>query len=180
MTGMETISMMPCTMSGSLIRETPPSARMSAGTRSRAITATAPASSAILACSGVTTSMMTPPLSISAMPRLTREVPVAGTLVVVSCADKTVPLPGVSRGFRGYLPILASGTPHEHRQFVVDLERLRELGVPGQPQQAHARLPPHPAYIRHGVIEKPAGQLHPLVCSGHPLEHRGADSLVRS
>ena len=36
------------------------------------MTATAPASSAMRACSGVTTSMMTPPLSISAMPRLTR------------------------------------------------------------------------------------------------------------
>ena len=49
---------------------------MSAGTRSRAITATAPAPSAMRACSGVTTSMITPPLSISAMPRLTRAVPV--------------------------------------------------------------------------------------------------------
>ena len=49
---------------------------MSAGTRSSAITATAPASSAILACSAVTTSMITPPLSISAIPRLTRVVPV--------------------------------------------------------------------------------------------------------
>ena len=68
--------MMPSIMSGSLIRETPPWARMSAGTRSSAITATAPASSAILACSGVTTSMMTPPLSISAMPRFTPAVPV--------------------------------------------------------------------------------------------------------
>ena len=74
--------MIPSIMSGSLIREMPPSARMSAGTRSRAITATAPASSAILACSGVTTSMITPPLSISAMPRLTRAVPVAGALAV--------------------------------------------------------------------------------------------------
>ena len=68
--------MMPSIMSGSLIRDTPPWARMSAGTRSSAITATAPASSAILAWSGVTTSMITPPLSISAMPRLTRLVPV--------------------------------------------------------------------------------------------------------
>ena len=65
-------------MSGSLIRATPPCTRMSAGTRSSAITATAPASSAILAWSGVTTSMMTPPLSMSAMPRLTRCVPVPG------------------------------------------------------------------------------------------------------
>jgi hypothetical protein len=54
---------------------------MSAGTRSSAITATAPASSAIFACSGVTTSMITPPLSISAIPRLTRVVP-----VVLSCS----------------------------------------------------------------------------------------------
>src|SRR5207237_10931944 len=52
-----------------------PSRRMSAGTRSRALTATAPASSAILACSAVTTSMMTPPLSISAKPALTFQVP---------------------------------------------------------------------------------------------------------
>ena len=72
--------MMPSIMSGSLIRDTPPWARMSAGTRSSAITATAPASSAILACSAVTTSMITPPLSISAMPRLTRAVPTAGRL----------------------------------------------------------------------------------------------------
>src|SRR5689334_12405404 len=77
MTGMDTAAMIPSIMSGSLIRATPPSARMSAGTRSSAITATAPASSAILAWSGVTTSMITPPLSISAMPRFTRAVPMA-------------------------------------------------------------------------------------------------------
>ena len=47
-------------------------ARMSDGTRSSAITADAPASSAILACSALTTSMMTPPFNISASPRLTR------------------------------------------------------------------------------------------------------------
>src|SRR3954469_1247093 len=75
-TGMVTASMMPLIMSGSLIRDTPPCARMSAGTRSNAMTATAPAPSAMRACSGVTTSMITPPLSISAMPRLTRAVPV--------------------------------------------------------------------------------------------------------
>src|SRR3978361_1304261 len=74
--------MMPSIMSGSLIRATPPWARMSAGTRSRAITATAPASSAIFAWSGVTTSMITPPLSISALPRATREVPCAGAVVL--------------------------------------------------------------------------------------------------
>ena len=76
MTGIETAALMPSIISGSLIRETPPSRRMSAGTRSSAITAQAPASSAILACSGVTTSMITPPLSISARPRLTGNEPV--------------------------------------------------------------------------------------------------------
>src|SRR5690606_20656845 len=75
MTGMVTAEMICSISSGSLMRATPPSRRMSAGTRSSAITATAPASSAILACSGVTTSMMTPPFSISARPRFTRVVP---------------------------------------------------------------------------------------------------------
>ena len=46
------------------MRATPPALRMSAGTRSSAITETAPASSAILAWSAVTTSMITPPFSI--------------------------------------------------------------------------------------------------------------------
>src|SRR5215212_11078286 len=75
-TGMVTDSWISTIFSGSLILATPPSALMSAGTRSRAITATAPASSAILACSASTTSMMTPPLSIWAIPLLTLKVPV--------------------------------------------------------------------------------------------------------
>ncbi len=41
--------MISSTLAGSAIRATPPTARMSAGTRSSAITATAPASSAIFA-----------------------------------------------------------------------------------------------------------------------------------
>ena len=61
-------------IAGSDIRATPPSLRMSAGTRSSAITAQAPASSAIFACSGVTTSMITPPFSISARPVFSRKV----------------------------------------------------------------------------------------------------------
>ncbi len=66
------------------MRATPPSARMSAGTRSSAITATAPASSAIRACSAVVTSMITPPLSISARPLLTRIVPVSAIAVILA------------------------------------------------------------------------------------------------
>src|SRR5690348_17870205 len=76
MTGMDTASMIWSIMSGSDMRDTPPWARMSAGTRSSAITAEAPASSAMRACSALTTSMMTPPLSISGKLRLTRRVPV--------------------------------------------------------------------------------------------------------
>ena len=74
------------------MRATPPSRRMSAGTRSSAMTAQAPASSAIRACSAVTTSMMTPPLSICARPALTANVPTTGSFVFpFSC----LPLTGV-------------------------------------------------------------------------------------
>src|SRR6266516_2192425 len=73
-TGIVTASWISLITLGLAIRATPPAARMSAGTRSSAITATAPASSEIRACSAVVTSMITPPLSISARPRLTRNV----------------------------------------------------------------------------------------------------------
>src|SRR5207247_8493452 len=51
--------------------------RMSAGRRWPAIAAHAPASWAMRACSAVTTSMITPPLSIWARPVLTLKVPLA-------------------------------------------------------------------------------------------------------
>src|SRR6476620_3319575 len=50
---------------------------MSAGTRSSAMTAQAPASSAMRAWSAVVTSMITPPFSISARPVLTLSVPIS-------------------------------------------------------------------------------------------------------
>src|SRR6185312_168684 len=74
MTGIVTASWMPLIMAGSLMRATPPSRRMSDGTRSSAMTAAAPASSAILACSASTTSMITPPSSIRASPTFTANV----------------------------------------------------------------------------------------------------------
>ena len=49
MTGIVTVAMISRIIFGSDMRETPPSALISAGTRSNAMTATAPASSAILA-----------------------------------------------------------------------------------------------------------------------------------
>ncbi|SKY44584.1 Uncharacterised protein [Mycobacteroides abscessus subsp. abscessus] len=95
---MLTVLMIPSIMSGSLIRDTPPCARMSAGTRSSAMTATAPASSAIFACSGVTTSMITPPLSISAIPRLTRAVPCPACESAAACplTDRVASVAGCS------------------------------------------------------------------------------------
>src|SRR5829696_338156 len=99
MTGIETASMIESIMSGSLIRETPPAARMSAGTRSSAITATAPASSAIFAWSAVTTSMMTPPLSIWARPFLVAHVEVSAVML------------GLGSGLRAWSPaVLAPGS----------------------------------------------------------------------
>ncbi len=71
-TGIETASWISRIFETGDIRATPPSRRMSAGTRSSAITAAAPASSAIFACSALTTSMMTPPFNISARPTFTR------------------------------------------------------------------------------------------------------------
>jgi hypothetical protein len=82
-TGIETAAMIDSTTVGSAIRATPPSLRMSAGTRSRAMTAAAPASSAIRAWAGSVTSMITPPFSISASPVLSLRVPVGVSLIVV-------------------------------------------------------------------------------------------------
>src|ERR1041384_4973765 len=93
-TGIDTAAMMPSIMSGSLIRDTPPCARMSAGTRSSAMTAAAPASSAILACSALTTSMMTPPLSISARPALTRNVDSSRMPAMVAVPERHGCCPG--------------------------------------------------------------------------------------
>src|SRR5260370_907307 len=66
MTGIVTPCWIPSIMVGSLMRATPPSRRMSAGTPSRALTATAPASSAMRALAGGTTSQMTPPRGLPA------------------------------------------------------------------------------------------------------------------
>ena len=71
-TGMWTVFMISSMISMLAMRATPPSLRMSDGTRSSAITAEAPASSAIFACSALVTSMITPPFSISANPTFNR------------------------------------------------------------------------------------------------------------
>ena len=72
MTGIETDCWISRILETGDMRATPPSRRMSAGTRSSAMTAAAPAASAIFACSALTTSMMTPPFNISASPTFNR------------------------------------------------------------------------------------------------------------
>ncbi len=74
-TGIVTAAIICSTMAGSDMRATPPAARISDGTRSKAMTATAPAASAIFACSTLATSIITPPFCICAIPRLTNVVP---------------------------------------------------------------------------------------------------------
>src|SRR5262245_39770839 len=67
-TGMLTVCWISRILLTAAMRATPPSRRMSEGTRSSAMTDAAPACSAIRACSALVTSMMTPPFSISARP----------------------------------------------------------------------------------------------------------------
>ena len=88
-------------MVGSDMRATPPSARMSAGTRSSAITAAAPAASATRACSAVTTSMITPPLSISARPALMRKVDSSLTRVMLLAHRGAVDVTQAGGGLTG-------------------------------------------------------------------------------
>src|SRR3954467_4336798 len=89
-TGIVTVSWISRILVGSAMRATPPSDRMSAGTRSSAITAQAPASSAIRACSAVVTSMITPPFSISARPLLTLIVPMSLMASILALPFETV------------------------------------------------------------------------------------------
>ncbi len=90
-TGTETHAWISWILVGSAMRATPPWARMSEGTRSSAITAQAPASSAIFACSALVTSMMTPPLSMSARPLFTRMVPKSVTEASVAVLSSILP-----------------------------------------------------------------------------------------
>src|SRR5437588_3740369 len=99
-TGIVTTSMISLTLRGSAIPATPPSARISAGPRLRAIPAQAPASSAIFACSAVVTSMLPPPFSLWARPRLSITVPTSaqGTPPVVRIFSTPNPVQTQLRG----------------------------------------------------------------------------------
>src|SRR5436305_8489270 len=148
-TGMLTASWMPAITSGSDMRATPPSRRMSAGTRSSAITDAAPASSATLAWSGVTTSMMTPPLSISAKPALTANV-----------ASSRIP-PSLSR------PLLQP----ERADAVVVLRAVLRVDAVGEglDDTEQRRVRPHVGGAVGGVVELDLCKL------GHLRERRIGD-----
>ena len=110
------------------MRATPPCARMSAGTRSSAMTETAPASSAIRACSASTTSMITPPLSISARPLLTRIVPVSCSMRRAIATRRRRPLrparPGRRRRRRARRPLPRPRLRRRRRLLVVLVVRV--------------------------------------------------------
>src|SRR5262249_29915536 len=84
-TGIDTVDWISLIFLTGDMRATPSSLRISDGTRSSAITATAPASSAIFACSALVTSMMTPPFSISANPTFNRGVPTSMLVPSFDC-----------------------------------------------------------------------------------------------
>src|SRR5215467_1803007 len=127
-TGMETADMISRIFLGDAMRATPPSARICAGTRSSAMTETAPAFSAISAWWASVTSMMTPPLSISARPVLRRsEVLVlplfcdmvnseALSALRLSASAKPFDLM-IGVGFRRYFILQGEGTVEKPRMY---------------------------------------------------------------
>src|ERR1700722_1612067 len=98
MTGMDTVAMISRIFLGEAMRATPPSARICAGTRSSAITGTAPGFSAMETCSALGTSMIPPPFSIAARPVLRR-------------SEVELPLFWDMCGYRGYLFANAKDEP---------------------------------------------------------------------
>src|ERR1039458_2787036 len=107
MTGISTTAMISRITFGEAMRATPPSARICAGTRSSAITATAPARSAISACFAVVTPMITPPFSISARPVFKRR------LVVLFPLFCDMGLLSSWSSFQFYSASMNRGTPGE-------------------------------------------------------------------
>src|SRR5438067_11272405 len=157
MTGIVTAAMIDVIRSGSDMRATPPSLRISAGTRSRAMTAHAPASCAMRACSAVTTSMMTPPFSIWASPAFTLKEP------FIEPSPLPEPLRSATFGILRAPPALRA-TPHEGEGSGLEALQnecaltcilvVREQSVPVEPGQ-HVHLLEHVEQRGH----RPPGQV---------------------
>src|SRR5579863_4576209 len=116
-TGIDTVAMISRIFLGEAMRATPPSARICAGTRSSAMTATAPAFSAIEACSAFVTSIITPPFSISARPVFRRRL-VELPLFCDMC------------GYRGYLFVIAKDGPRNESQPLLILQGIHNSRYP--------------------------------------------------
>src|SRR5579871_1540485 len=131
-TGIDTVRMISSILEIEAMRATPPSLRISAGTRSSAITAEAPAFSAILACSALVTSMMTPPFSISASPTFTRNVSLSKWNIGFSPAILLYERGRRRRALRGVLD-LRRGYPPQNIEPLPDLPRREACKT--QPQR---------------------------------------------
>src|SRR5262249_521751 len=150
------------------IRATPPSARMSAGTRSKAITATAPASSAILACAASVTSMITPPFSISARPTLRRNDASLSSRFSLGVTIRP-PLPP-PRTPRLPFPFRRSSA---RRPRLTGSQALGEIGErEGVERGQHALVERAPQGMRHAVLLVAVGVLETLHGEERALEQR--------
>src|SRR3989449_1529402 len=144
MTGTVTESMISWILTGSAMRATPPAARMSAGTRSRAITATEPASSAMAACSAFVTSITTPPFCILAKPRFRSSVP---NRIRVRSRSRGMVFLRAELTVRGYFYLSANPArpgirmaraaefPHYHEAPILSIPRERRQGFAYEPER---------------------------------------------
>src|SRR4051794_19256332 len=191
MTGIVTASWISWILSGSDMRATPPSRRMSAGTRSSAMTAQAPASSAIFACAASVTSMITPPLSISASPLLTRIVPNSAT----DPPRRTLPaLAYWVDCIGGQPPYLSTivllvrrpGTRHlaegirvaHHQQALAHVDHARVAELAQRLRQRLAARADHRRQLRVGVAAVDADALgRGLAVAAHQAAQRGRQPL---
>src|SRR5215212_8325431 len=116
--------------------------------------------------------MMTPPLSCSAIPRLTRSVPVDGELSCWDCGATGLPLDrrkmfeSPSYGRSGSPPTAFPCPGDREVEAVVDVEEPR-LGPRGvQAEQPGQPAAPQFAGIPDGVVVEAPGQGHPRAGAG--------------
>src|SRR5439155_4985286 len=121
-------------------------------------------------------SMITPPLSISAMPRLTRAVPVTGVSDTIRSYPGRPPAPTANRQPVAWL-VAGPATPLrsrrrvEHR--VVDVEVLRRRVPPGQPEQPDQRAAAHRQRVAYRVVVHLPGQRDPPAGLDDAVERLG-------
>src|SRR5919197_42872 len=153
------------------MRATPPSRRMSDGTRSSAMTDAAPASSAIFACSALVTSMMTPPLSISARPMCLRSAilsPFVSAMRTPFICAVGAPAPG--SGARRSAIEYASARSYQRRRHALDGMRARTLAR----RADHLAEPPYPLVDLAGRHRREGQPQRALAAAVHPEGRAGS------